>query len=282
MMAELLVVGALHWDVVVRAPRLPRRDETLRGRSVDYRFGGKGGNQALAAAGAGARVAFAGRVGCDDPGHRMRAELVASGVDVTGLQEGSGASGMSVAITEEDGSYGAVIVSGENLAMDVGALRVPEGCRMVLAQNEVAADTLAAVPGLAHAAGASFWLNAAPAEGLPPHLLKETDGLVVNRLEAGDLLGDATLSPGDLVGGLAALAPGATVIVTLGAEGAAFAGPGGVVATAPARRVDVHSTHGAGDMFVGSLAAAVLRGEGIGHAVDFAQGRAADLISTPR
>jgi ribokinase len=153
---------------------------------------------------------------------------------------------------------------------------------MVLAQNEVAADTLAALPGLAHAAGASFWLNAAPAEGLPPHLLKETDGLVVNRLEAGDLLGDATLSPGDLVGGLAALAPGATIIVTLGAEGAAFVEPGGVPATVAARRINVHSTHGAGDMFVGSLAAAVLRGEGIGDAVDFAQGRAADLISTPR
>jgi ribokinase len=132
--------------VVVRAPRLPRLDETLRGEAVDYRLGGKGGNQALAAARAGARVAFAGRIGGDDPGARMRAELVAAGVDVAGLQQGDGASGMSVAITTADGGYGAVIVSGETLSLDAAAVRVPEGCRMILAQNEVSAEMLGALP----------------------------------------------------------------------------------------------------------------------------------------
>jgi ribokinase len=281
-MAELLVVGALHWDVVVRAPRLPRRDETLRGQAVDYRFGGKGGNQALAAAGAGASVAFAGRIGADDPGRRMRAELVAAGVDVTGLQGGPGASGMSVAITEEDGSYGAVIVSGENLCMDLEAIRVPESCRMVLAQNEIAAEALAALPGIAREAGAAFWLNAAPADGVRPELLGDADGLIVNRLEAGDLLGREGLSPREMVGGLAALAPRATIIVTLGAEGVAFADPDGEVRHVPAEKVEVRSTHGAGDMFVGSLAAALLRGDGVRESVALAQRRAAELIASPR
>jgi ribokinase len=281
-MAELLVVGALHWDVVVRAPRLPRRDETLRGQAVDYRFGGKGGNQALAAAGAGASVAFAGRIGADDPGRRMRAELVAAGVDVTGLQDGSRASGMSVAITEEDGSYGAVIVSGENLCMDLEAIRVPEGCRMVLAQNEIAAEALAALPSIAREAGAAFWLNAAPADGVRPDLLRAADGLIVNRLEAGDLLGRDGLSPKEMVAGLAALAPRATIIVTLGADGVVFADPDGEVRHVPAEKVEVRSTHGAGDMFVGSLAAALLRGDGVGESVALAQRRAAELIASPR
>jgi ribokinase len=281
-MAELLVVGALHWDVVVRAPRLPRVDETLRGQSVDYRFGGKGGNQALAAAAAGASVAFAGRVGADDPGRRMRAELVEAGIDTGGLQDGPGASGMSVAITDADGSYGAVIVSGENLSLDVRALSVPRDCRTVLAQNELAGETLGALAEAAHAAGAAFWLNAAPAEGIAPALLRETDVLIVNRLEACDLLGTEALAPDAMVGGLGALAPRATVIVTLGAAGVAFAEPGGAVCLAPARRVAVRSTHGAGDMFVGSLAAARLRGDGLERAVAFAQARAAELIASDR
>jgi ribokinase len=268
--------------VVVRAPRLPRLDETLRGEGVDYRLGGKGGNQALAAARAGARVAFAGRIGGDDPGARMRSELIAGGVDVSGLQQGAGASGMSVAITAADGGYGAVIVSGENRSIDMGAVRLPEGCRMVLAQNEIAPETLTALSGLAGGAGAAFWLNAAPAEGLPPGLLRGLDGLIVNRLEACDLLGTSDLSPGEMVEALAARAPRAAVVVTLGADGVAYAEAGGAVHLRPARKVQVRSTHGAGDMFAGSLAAALLRGDGLGPAIAFAQERAADLIAAIR
>ena len=87
---SLLVVGALHWDVVVAAPRLPRLGETLRGAGVDYRLGGKGGNQAIAAARAGAEVAFAGRVGGDAPGRSMATALADAGVDTSLLQRGDG------------------------------------------------------------------------------------------------------------------------------------------------------------------------------------------------
>ena len=281
-MAELLVLGALHWDVVVRAPRLPRMDETLRGERVDYRLGGKGGNQALAAAAAGARTAFAGRIGADDPGRRMRRALEAGGVDVSAVSEGEGASGMSVAITAADGGYGAVIVSGENLGFDARALRPPEGCRMVLAQNELGPETLAALPAVARATGAAFWLNAAPAEGLAESVLRAADGLIVNRLEAGDILGTHDFPPRETVAALAERAPRACVVVTLGADGAAFAAPGGAVELAPARAVAVRSTHGAGDMFAGSLAAALLRGDALAAAVAFAQDRAAALIASDR
>jgi ribokinase len=281
-MTELLVVGALHWDVVVSAPRLPRLDETLRGEAVEYRLGGKGGNQALAAAAAGARVAFAGRVGDDDPGRRMRAALEAGGVDVSGLRHGAGASGMSVAITTAEGSYGAVIVSGENLWIDPDDLEVPEDCRMVLAQNEIEPGTLAALPQVARSAGAEFWLNAAPAEGLPDGILDTLDGLVLNRLEACDILGTAHLSAQEMVEALAASAPSASILLTLGAGGVAFAEPGGEVRRAAAPSVAARSTHGAGDMFTGSLAAARLSGADLAEAVAFAQARAADLVARDR
>jgi ribokinase len=281
---SLLVVGALHWDVVVRAPRLPRLDETLRGSDVAYRLGGKGGNQAMAAAGAGARVAFAGRIGADDAGRAMRAELVAAGVDVARLQEGHGASGMSVAITEASGGYAAVIVSGENLEIDPDALTLPEGCRIVLAQNEVDPGLLPQLARLARAGAAELWLNAAPAAGLSPEVLRLVDVLIVNRLEAADLAGVAPdlLTGGELVLALQSLAPQARILVTLGADGVAHAAAGGVVERFAADAVAVVSTHGAGDMFVGSLAAAVLRGDGWPEAIRFAQGRAAALIAAPR
>lgn len=101
---SLLVVGALHWDVVVEAPRLPQLDETLHGQNVAYQFGGKGGNQAVAAARAGAEVSFAGRIGNDAAGQSMRNRLTEAGVDIGQLQQGNGASGMSVAIVTEGGS----------------------------------------------------------------------------------------------------------------------------------------------------------------------------------
>jgi ribokinase len=122
---SLLVVGALHWDVVVRAPRLPQLDETLRGQEVAYQFGGKGGNQAIAAAKAGAYVAFAGRIGNDEAGASMRTRLQAAGIDISQLQQGAGASGMSVAIVTKDGDYGAVIMSCPRAPLQP-ASRVPE------------------------------------------------------------------------------------------------------------------------------------------------------------
>ncbi len=134
---SLLVVGALHLDVVLQAPHLPGRDETVSGTSVNYVFGGKGGNQAVAAARLGAPVQFAGRTGADVFGDMLRETLVASGVVTAQLQEDSGASGMSAAIVDAQGDYGAVIVSAANLNIDALRIRIPDGTRLVLLQNEI-------------------------------------------------------------------------------------------------------------------------------------------------
>ena len=180
----ILVVGSLHLDVVIRAPHLPIIDETVTGSSVDYVFGGKGGNQALAASRVGADVAFAGRVGSDRFGEMIRETLDSSHLDLSQLQMDAGASGMSAAIVDDNGDYGAVIVSAANLNIDAAQITVPTGCKLVLLQNEIPEAVNTAVARMAREQGAQVWLNAAPARPLPQALADCLDLLIVNRVEA--------------------------------------------------------------------------------------------------
>ncbi|WP_435136296.1 PfkB family carbohydrate kinase [Pseudopelagicola sp. nBUS_19] len=283
-MIKLLVVGALHNDVVVRASRLPQLDETLRGQEVVYQFGGKGGNQALAARKAGASVGFAGRIGDDVAGASMRATLRAAGVDVGQLQQGDGASGMSVAIVNEKGDYGAVIVSAENHLFATSALNIPAGCEMLLLQNEMDCDVLPACVEAAHKRGVRVVWNVAPAERVKPSDLALVDTLIVNKLEAGQILGsdDIASMPAKAVAALTKLAPAAEVIMTLGGDGVAFAAPGISFQQQSTVPTDVYSTHGAGDAFVGTFAACRLRRVSLAKAISIGQKAAATHISQRR
>ena len=257
----ILVVGALHLDVVVRAPRIPQIDETLAGSGVDYVFGGKGGNQALAADRLGGNVHFAGRAGSDAFGDVLRARLAASQVNISQLQRDAGPSGMSSAIVNDAGTYGAVIVSAANLAIDAAQITVPAGTSIVLLQNEIPQEVNLAVARKARAAGALVWLNAAPARPLADALLACVDLLIVNRVEAA-FYAQQVQKP--------------DMLTTLGGDGVVYDG-----ISYPACDVAVASTHGAGDMFVGALAASVARGARIPEALPRAQAAAAWLVSTP-
>ena len=281
---SLLVVGALHWDVVVRAPRLPELDETLRGQEVAYQFGGKGGNQAIAAAKAGAPVNFAGRIGADAAGKSMLKQLETAGVDVSQLQRGLGSSGMSVAIATEGGDYGAVIVSAENHAFDMSEFKIPSNCSMVLLQNEMALGAFAVFANAARAKGAQVLWNAAPAKEILISDLALVDTLIVNRLEAADLIGHESkgLSPAATLAKLTELAPDAEIILTMGGDGAAFFAPGKPCQVQKAHPVDVISTHGAGDVFVGTYAASRLRGLSLSEAVFAGQKAASSHVSQSR
>ena len=266
------VVGSLHLDVIVEAPRLPRLDETLVGQGVSYRLGGKGGNQAVAAARMGAEVAMAGAVGSDAFAETLLAELDRAGVDRAGVARLPGASGMSVAILDATGGYGAVIVSAANLVV-AGTGGVPPGTSHLLLQNEIPeAANLAA-------AGGAVILNAAPARPLPPELLALTDLLVVNRLEAADLTGLTEDAYKAAALALLARGPG-HVVVTLGAQGL-HARSSDDALDLPAPRVTALSSHGAGDAFTGALAARLDTGEALEAALRFAQGAAALHVSTP-
>jgi ribokinase len=273
---SILVVGALHLDVVVDAPHLPAPDETVVGHAVAYRFGGKGGNQAVAAVRMGARVAMAGRVGPDRFGEQVLAALDAAGVERSRVLTVPGASGMSVAIVDAAGDYGAVIVSGVNRDIDGAAVAFPGGLRTILLQGEVPEAVNLAIAARA-APDVRLILNAAPARPVAAELLARVDVLVANRGEAATLSG--TDDPQEAAARL--LSQGArAVIVTLGAGGLVCATPGAPPLVLPAPRVDVISTHGAGDAFTGALAAELTRGGGLTEALVFAQGAAALTVAT--
>lgn len=281
-MAGVLVVGSLHMDIVLDAPHLPQLDETVTGHAVRYVCGGKGGNQAVAAARCGARVAMAGRVGDDGFGKRLRANLFSSGVDASNVEVSTGeASGMSVAIVNDNGGYGAVIVSAANLGIDAGRIAWPGGTGLLLLQSEVPEAVNLTAARLARRHGAKVILNAAPARELHPDLLAETDILLVNRIEAAALAGPEVDDPASalaVAGILARLAP--TVIVTLGGEGLVLAERGAVASAVAAFAVSAVSSHGAGDMFAGALAAHLAVGHPLGEAILYAQAAAALYVST--
>ena len=276
-MSAVFVVGSLHLDVIVNAPSLPRPDETLIGSAVAYAFGGKGGNQALAAARMGAKTAMAGRVGADRFGQQLLTELDRAGIDRTQVATDSGASGMSVAIVDPAGDYGAVVVSAANTRINAAAITIPPGTRVLCLQNEIPAAVNIAIAGQAKARGLQTLLNAAPALASPyasPDLFPH---LIVNRIEAADMTG----SDDPMTAARQLSAQGyATVILTLGSDGLLLCTTAEPVPY-PAPKVTAISSHGAGDAFVGACAAMLAQGAALTAALDFAQSAAALHVATP-
>ncbi len=271
---DVVVLGALHLDVLIDTPRLPRRDETLMGSAVRYVQGGKGGNQAVAAARMGAATAMVGRVGDDAFGRTLRNALDSAGVDTTLVETVAGkASGMSSALVEPDGSYAAVVVSGANRTLGAETI-LPDAFSILCLQNEVPELANLAAARTARRIGARVLLNAAPARRVPDALVELLDVLIVNRVEAADLTGEAdpTRAALRLRDRLPATA---TVIVTLGADGLIAVSEGARPLALPAPKVTQTSSHGAGDRFVGSLAAELSQGATLVDALSTAQAAAA-------
>ena len=266
----VLIVGSLHHDIVVTAPGLPQRDETMVGSAWFPKFGGKGGNQAVASARAGVPARMLGAVGADAFGLALRAGLRAGGVDdqfVTTLT--AAGSGMSVAIMDPAGDYAAVIVSGVNLLIDPAALLQDglwQGVTVLVLQNEVSAALNLAAAQVAVARGVLVVLNAAPMRVLDPAFAPLVDVLVVNAVEA-EMLGCVPVTSLDAARLAAAYLAGQfrAVVVTAGGAGLAFASADNVGAI-PAQPVTVVSTHGAGDVFTGAFAAALSKGETVADA----------------
>ena len=261
----ILIVGSLHYDIMVEADHLPRRDETAIGRRWYPKFGGKGGNQAVAAARQGVPARMLGAVGHDDFGRFLRAGLQKGGVDADFVRDVPGTgSGMSVAIQDAAGDYAATIVSGANLMIDADWLADPalwQGVEALILQNEVPEATNLAAATAARVRGIRTILNAAPFRPLSPAFAALVDVLVVNAVEA-EMMG----TPGVSSLTSAAIAAGtlaerfSAVIVTAGSAGLAASSAEGEFAL-PAHKVDVVSSHGAGDCFVGAFAAALVNGD---------------------
>jgi ribokinase len=191
---------------------------------------------------------------------------------------------MSAAIVRDDGDYGAVIVSGSNLRIDPDGVEIHwrslGGARVLVLQNEVPEPVNIAAARVARAAGAHVILNAAPARAMSAALLDVVDVLVVNRVEASML---AQREVADRAGAIVALprlaAPGRSVVVTLGGDGLVVQSDGAEAIEIAPKNVKVVSTHGAGDCFVGALAARIAEGDLLNQAAEFANAAAADHVS---
>ena len=268
-MKNLFVVGSLHLDVVVKSPRIPKKDETIIGSAVKYVFGGKGGNQAIAADRNGASTFFAGRVGSDSFADLLTKQLEGSSVNFSALQVGPGASGMSVAIVEASGEYGAAVVSGENSNIDETLIKIPENTGVLLLQNEISETVNLEIAKKAKAVGCKVWLNAAPAKKINSAFFSLVDICIVNRVEAEFYnFINSNKTHKNL-----------TIIKTLGHEGLELIEPSGKIRKIPAFKVNPISSHGAGDMFIGALAARYLIGDTMENALVYAQAAAALFIS---
>jgi ribokinase len=197
------------------------------------------------------------------------------------VQAVDGASGMSVAIEDARGNYGAVIVGGANRKLRAERVAFPRECAAILIQNEIDEALNVYLARRAQATRIPVIWNAAPARALAPDLARMTDVLIVNRVEAADILGTSPEGLDPIVAAEALAEKGPTaVIVTLGADGAVLA-EGGHVQRAAAFPVPQKSSHGAGDAFVGAFAAEWRRGASMEEALRFAQGAAALVVATP-
>lgn len=260
MSGRVIVAGSLNMDLVAEAPSMPRAGETIMGSAFHTLPGGKGLNQAVAAARLGARVAMLGRVGEDAFGARLLEVIRAEGVDASGVRRTSAAPTGIAQIIVSRGENSIVVVPGANMTMvdaDVSSVEFADS-DVVVAQLETPIAVTERL--FARARNATTILNAAPAAAVPDSLLALTDLLVVNETELATLSGanlrdDSAVA--DVVSAARSLRRSAmAIIVTLGRRGAALLQPDGSVQTVDGHAVTAVDSTGAGDCFVGAYAAA--------------------------
>jgi ribokinase len=281
---SILVVGSANVDLVVTADQLPKPGETLLGHRFQTFSGGKGANQAVAAARAGGKVAMIARVGTDSFGTRLVGDLAASGVNTSAIGYVDEPSGVALIVTAANGENAIVVAPGANNRLDVEA--IDEGMANLTHVSHVLAQMETPMGGVIRAAewakklGASFILDPAPAQTLPRELLQLTDWITPNEREACTLLGldRASLAPVAAVRALQAMGP-RNVVLKMSSKGA-FVLVGDAdpvhVRPVPVKAVD---TTAAGDAFNGAFAVALSEGRDAVAAAEFAAAAAAISVT---
>ncbi|MFH9420685.1 ribokinase [Streptomyces sp. NPDC017529] len=285
-MYDVLVVGSANADLTVRVARRPGAGETVHGSDLVESAGGKGANQAAAAARLGGRVGLLARVGDDAYGELLLDAQRAAGTDVAHVIVESGArTGTAMIVVGPDGDNSIVVSPGANAALtpqDVAAARdVIAASAAVSLQLEVPVETVRATAATARETGTRVVLNPSPTpDSLDPELLAAADPLVVNEHEAQQLAGSGEGTPEDWAQALRE--QGArSVVVTLGGDGALVVDGEGGTDRVPGVKVEAVDTTGAGDAFTGALATRLARGDSLTEAARFAVRVGAAAVTKP-
>ncbi len=271
---RVAVLGSVNMDLVAYVDQMPGGGETVTGSDFRQVPGGKGANQAVAAARAGARVAFLGAVGDDAFGQELRANLESDGIDATGLHTVPGVSGIAHIVVEGGGGNRIIVVPGANGEV----AGVPEADRALVAgsdalllQLELPLGAVVAGARLGREMGVPVYLTPAPARELPDELLANVDVLVPNQHEAAAITGHT--EPRAALSALLERVP--EVLLTLGEGGSLYGIRGAEPVHVPARRVKAVDTTAAGDTFCGSFTVARVEGRTPREAMEFAAAAAA-------
>ncbi|MEA4945225.1 MAG: ribokinase [Propionicimonas sp.] len=265
--AAIGVLGSANMDLVVRVAAPPRPGETIFGSSFITVPGGKGLNQAVAAARAGGRVSFIGTVGTDGYGTALADLMTDEGMDVGQLRR-EGITGTAHITVDAEGQNSIIVVSAANLLTSADQVtdEVLDGLGWLVTQLELDLATVQVALARAHAAGVRTVLTPAPARPLSAELLRTVDLLVPNELEACMLADrDDPLEAAQVLSELCR-----DVVVTLGGDGAALASGGRITARIPGRRVEALDTTAAGDTFVGVLTTLLAEGADLPEALQVA------------
>ena len=278
---RVVVVGSANTDFIVRTPKLPVAGETVLGRPLLTAYGGKGANQAVAAARAGARVRFVAKAGDDDAGRRYLAHLRDAGIEVSGGVESAMPSGVALITVDSEGQNQISVAPGANERLrprDLPSSAELRGASVIVTQLETPLDTVEEALRRGREAGATTVLNAAPARPLPPRFAPLIDVLVANEGEA-RLLAEG--SEGGVDEAMRTLEERgySTLVVTLGPQGIAYRSTG-TAGRLPGLKVDVRDATGSGDTFVGYLASGLARGLALPEAL--AEANAAAALSVTR
>lgn len=284
MSKTIVVVGSVNMDLVLHCPHLPLPGETVQGFDFRTLPGGKGANQAVAAARLGATVAFVGCVGADSFGQQAIGALRTEGIDLTHMHiMADQATGVAAVLVESSGENSIALAAGANQSLsiahvDAAAERI-RSAGLLVCQLETPLPAVQRAISIAAASGVPVLLNPAPAQALPPMLLRQVDWLVPNQREAAFLSAASVENPAAACVAAQSLRERGvqTVVVTLGAQGVVWVDADGCThrKARPVRAVD---TTGAGDAFVGALAVALVDGRGVHDAIEFAQRAAAHSV----
>lgn len=271
-MADIIVIGSLNTDLVVKSPRFPQPGETISGEDLQIIPGGKGANQAVAAARQGVKTTMIGRVGSDSFGPFLVENLKSNQVDTSHVLQTDSATGTAIIVVDANGQNSIVLSPGANGKVspaDVDSASFAD-FGLLLLQLEIPTPTVLRAAQRAHEHGLSVILNPAPAKPLPHELLANVDILIPNESELSLLAGlsvdDASSAE---IAAKAILKQGVkTVIVTLGSKGALLV-TDSQVTHVNTYKVDVVDTTAAGDAFIGGFASAMLSGKSLEDSVRY-------------